>query len=128
MEKRDYYDVLGVGKNATDDEIKKAYRQLAKRYHPDVSKEKDAEAKFKEVQEAYDMLSDETKRAQYDQFGHQAANGNFGGGGFSGGFDGFDFGDIFSAFFGGQSRSSQGTRNRPRKGSDIQRRMTITFE
>jgi molecular chaperone DnaJ len=128
MDKRDYYEVLGIGRSATDDEIKKAYRQLAKKYHPDVSKEKDAEAKFKEVQEAYDILSDETKRAQYDQFGHQAANGNFNSGFGGGGFDGFDFGDIFSAFFGGQSRTTQGTRNRPRKGSDIQRRMTITFE
>ncbi len=127
MEKRDYYEVLGVKKNATDDEIKRAYRLLAKKYHPDVSTEKDAEAKFKEVQEAYDILSDETKRAQYDQFGHQAANPNFGSGFSGGGFDGFDFGDIFSAFFGGQTRSSQ-NRVRPRKGSDIQRRMTISFE
>ncbi|MBN2696802.1 MAG: molecular chaperone DnaJ [Bacilli bacterium] len=127
MDKRDYYEVLGVSKNATDDEIKKAYRRLAKKYHPDVSTEKDAEAKFKEVQEAYDMLSDETKRAQYDQFGHQANNPNFGGGFSGAGFDNFDFGDIFSAFFGGQSRSNQG-RTRPRKGSDIQKRMTISFE
>ncbi|HOP57567.1 MAG TPA: molecular chaperone DnaJ [Bacillota bacterium] len=130
MEKRDYYDVLGISKNATDEEIKKAYRLLAKKYHPDVSTEKDAEAKFKEVQEAYDVLSDETKRAQYDQFGHQGMNGGFGGaGGFSGsGFEGFDFGDIFSAFFGGQSRTNQGGRTRARKGSDIQKRMSISFE
>ncbi len=129
MEKRDFYEVLGVNRSATEDDIKKAYRGLAKKYHPDVSSEKNTEAKFKEVQEAYDILSDETKRAQYDQFGHQAANPNFGSGfGGGAGFDGFDFGDIFSAFFGGQSRQSQGTRTKPRKGSDIQKRMTIAFE
>ncbi len=127
MDKRDYYEVLGVSKTASEDEIKKAYRTLAKKYHPDVSTEANAEAKFKEVQEAYDVLTDETKRAQYDQFGHQAPGAGFGGFG-GGGFDGFDFGDIFSAFFGGQARSSQGTRTRPRKGSDIQKRMTIAFE
>lgn len=126
MDKRDYYEVLGVNKSASEDEIKKAYRLLAKKYHPDVSKEKDAESKFKEVQEAYDVLSDQTKRAQYDQFGHQAANGGFGQG-FGGGFEGFDFGDIFSAFFGGQPRGSQKT-SRPRKGSDIQKRMAVSFE
>ncbi len=128
MEKRDYYEVLGISKSASDDEIKKAYRKLAKKYHPDVSTEPNAEQKFKEVQEAYDVLSDQTKRGQYDQFGHQAANGGFGQGGFGGaGFEGFDFGDIFSAFFGGNQRTSRST-NRPRKGSDIQRRMGITFE
>ncbi len=128
MDKRDYYEVLGISKTASDDEIKKAYRKLAKKYHPDVSTEANAEAKFKEVQEAYDVLSDQTKRSQYDQFGHQAANGGFGAGGFGGaGFEGFDFGDIFSAFFGGGQRSSRGT-SRPRKGSDIQRRMSISFE
>ena len=129
MDKRDYYEVLGISKTASDDEIKKAYRRLAKKYHPDVSTETNAEAKFKEVQEAYDVLSDQTKRSQYDQFGHQAANGGFGGGGFGGaGFEGFDFGDIFSAFFGGGQRSTSRSTNRPRKGSDIQRRMSITFE
>ncbi len=128
MEKRDYYEVLGISKSASDDEIKKAYRKLAKKYHPDVSTEPNAEQKFKEVQEAYDVLSDQTKRGQYDQFGHQAANGGFGQGGFGGaGFEGFDFGDIFSAFFGGNQRTSR-TTNRPRKGSDIQRRMGISFE
>ena len=126
MEKRDYYEVLGVSKSATDDEIKKAYRGLAKKYHPDVSQEANAEAKFKEVQEAYEVLSDSTKRSQYDQFGHQANNPNFGGGGFSG--QGFDFNDIFSAFFGGGSRQSQDPRSRRRKGADIQKRMSITFE
>jgi molecular chaperone DnaJ len=128
MDKRDYYEVLGISKTASDEDIKKAYRKLAKKYHPDVSTETNAEAKFKEVQEAYDVLSDQTKRSQYDQFGHQAANAGFGAGGFGGaGFEGFDFGDIFSAFFGGNQRTSRPT-NRPRKGSDIQRRMMISFE
>ncbi|MDT8337322.1 MAG: molecular chaperone DnaJ [Candidatus Izemoplasmatales bacterium] len=128
MDKRDYYEVLGISKTASDEEVKKAYRKLAKKYHPDVSTEQNAEAKFKEVQEAYDVLSDPTKRGQYDQFGHQAANAGFGQGGFGGaGFEGFDFGDIFSAFFGGGQRTTRQT-NRPRKGSDIQRRMSITFE
>ncbi len=129
MSKRDYYEVLGISKNASEDEIKKAYRRLAKKYHPDVSSETNAEAKFKEVQEAYDILGDKTKRAQYDQFGHQAfdGTGGFNGGGF--GQTDFDFSDIFSSFFGGgSSRFSSGSRNKPRKGSDIQRRMVITFE
>lgn len=127
-QKRDYYDVLGVSKTATLDEIKKSYRSLAKKYHPDVSKEKDAEAKFKEVQEAYDVLGDQTKRSQYDRFGHAGANGNpfegFGGfEGFSGGFGGFE--DIFSNLFGGGA-----SRTRPqseREGEDINMRMTIDF-
>lgn len=130
MSKRDYYDVLGIGKTATQDEIKKAYRRLAKKYHPDVSTEKDAETKFKEVQEAYEVLSDSTKKAQYDQFGHAAfdASNGFGQGGFGGfGQGDFDFGDIFSAFFGGGQRSTRSS-NRPRKGSDIHKRMSITFE
>ena len=129
MDKRDYYEVLGVNKGASDDEIKKAYRTLAKKFHPDVSTEKDAEAKFKEIQEAYEVLSDSEKRTQYDRFGHQA--NNFGGGGPGagfGGFENFDFGDIFSAFFGGGGRSQEQGRARPRKGADIQRRMTIAFE
>ncbi len=133
MDKRDYYDVLGVPKSATEDDIKKAYRTLAKKYHPDVSTEANAEAKFKEVQEAYENLSDSQKRSQYDQFGHQGPS-PFGQGGFSGGqggFGGFDFGDIFSSFFGGQSAGQQtsgNARSRPRKGSDIQRSMKISFE
>lgn len=123
-EKRDYYEVLGLAKGATADEIKKAYRKLAKKYHPDVSEEKDAEAKFKEVQEAYDVLNDPQKKAQYDQFGHAGANGGdpFGGfGGFSGGFGGFD--DIINSFFGGSRRQSR-ERN---EGEDINLRMTIDF-
>ena len=124
-EKRDYYDVLGVSKTATNDEIRKAYRQLAKKYHPDVSTEENAEEKFKEVQEAYDVLSDEQKKASYDQFGHAGANGNpfEGFGGFGGGdFGGFS--DIFSSFFGG---GGAGARQTQQRGQDIERTMTITF-
>ncbi|XFA99453.1 molecular chaperone DnaJ [Candidatus Izemoplasma sp. B36] len=131
MAKKDYYEVLGINKSASQDEIKKSYRKLAKKYHPDVSTETNAESKFKEVQEAYDVLSDTTKKAQYDQFGHAAFDqtSGFGQGGFSGGFGqgDFDFGDIFSAFFGGGGRT-QRSSNRPRKGSDIRRRMSISFE
>lgn len=131
MNKRDYYEILGVSKNATDDEIKSAFRKLAKKYHPDVSKEADAEAKFKEAQEAYAVLSDKNKRSQYDQFGH-AAFANGGGGGFSS-FDGFDFGgmnDIFDEILSGFGFSSSGRRgnsNRARKGNDILYHMTIDF-
>jgi len=124
-DKRDYYDVLGIDKSADEASIKKAYRTLAKKYHPDVSTEDNAEAKFKEVQEAYEVLSDSTKRSQYDQFGHQANNGQgFNTSGF-GGFD-FDINDIFSSFFGGGGGGSP--QNRRRKGQDIQRRMSISFE
>jgi molecular chaperone DnaJ len=126
-DKRDYYDILGIKKGATDDEIKKAYRTLAKKYHPDVSSEKDAEAKFKEVQEAYDTLSDAEKRQNYDQYGHQGNPFNgFGGG--AGGFEGFGgFGDIFSQFFGGGQRQSSRASNGPNRGDDIERILTINF-
>ena len=107
-EKRDYYEVLGVDKNASDADIKKAFRKLARKYHPDVNPgDKDAEAKFKEINEAYDVLSNAEKRQQYDQFGHDAPNfgaggfGGFGGGGFGGSADFGDLGDIFNMFFGG---------------------------
>ena len=133
MNKKDYYEVLGVDKNASDADIKSAFRKLAKKYHPDVSKEENAAEKFKEAQEAYAVLSDPEKRKQYDQFGHSAFANN-GAGGFSG-FEGFDFGnfsDIFDDLFEGMGFSSgrsRGSRtNVPRKGSDILYRMTIDFE
>ncbi|HHT38164.1 MAG TPA: molecular chaperone DnaJ [Mollicutes bacterium] len=131
MAKRDYYEILGVSKNASDAEIKSAFRRLAKEYHPDVSKDPNATEKFKEIQEAYAVLSDKTKRSQYDQFGHDAFSenaGGFGGAGFD--FSGFDFGDIFSDIFGssfGFGGSSRNT-NRPRKGADIAMQMHLTFE
>ncbi|MFP3124595.1 molecular chaperone DnaJ [Ectobacillus funiculus] len=128
MSKRDYYEVLGVSKTASKDEIKKAYRRLAKKYHPDVSTEPDATEKFKEVQEAYEVLSDDTKRAQYDQFGHAGPNQGFGGGGFDGGdFGGFGFEDIFSSFFGGGGGRRRDP-NAPRQGADLQYSMMLSFE
>ena len=133
MDKRDYYEVLGVSKSANQDEIKSAFRKLAKKYHPDVSKEPDADAKFKEVQEAYAVLSDEQKRKQYDQFGHAAFQGGAGGAGGFGGFDfsDFDYGDIFDNIFGGFGGgfSSRGRNtNRATKGSDSLIRMKLSFE
>ena len=124
MSKRDYYDVLGLTKSASKDEIRKAYRKLSKMYHPDLNKEADAEDKFKEVTEAYEVLSDETKKANYDQFGHADPNQGFGGFG-GGGADGFGFDDIFSTFFGGSTRRRD--PNAPRKGDDLQYSMTIDF-
>ena len=143
-EKRDYYEVLGIGKNATDAEIKSAYRKLAKKYHPDLNPgDKEAEEKFKEVNEANDVLSDPQKRQRYDQFGfagvdpnYAAANGG-GAGGFGGGFGGVDLGDIFGDIFGGEfgggfsgfgGGSSTRTANVPRKGHDIQASVILTFE
>ncbi len=143
-EKRDYYEVLGIGKNATDAEIKSAYRKLAKKYHPDLNPgNKEAEEKFKEVNEANDVLSDPKKRQRYDQFGfagvdpnYAAANGG-GAGGFGGGFGGVDLGDIFGDIFGGGfgggfggfgGGSSTRTANAPRKGHDIQASVILTFE
>lgn len=134
MDKKDYYEVLGVQKSASQDEIKSAFRKLAKKYHPDVSKEPDAEAKFKEIQEAYAVLSDEEKRKQYDQFGHAAFQGGAGGaGGGFGGFDfsGFSYDDIFDNIFGGFGGfggSSRRTSNRATKGNDSLVKMTLTFE
>ena len=133
-EKRDYYEVLGVSKTASADEIRQAYRKLAKKYHPDVNKEAGAEEKFKEVQEAYDVLKDDQKRAAYDRFGHAAFdqtagqnpfNGGFGGG-FSGGFQDVDLGDIFSSFFGGGSSRTR-SANGPQRGDDSLTRVKISF-
>lgn len=130
MSKRDYYEVLGIAKGASDDEIKKAYRKMAKKYHPDVNKDADAEAKFKEINEAYEVLGDPQKKATYDQFGHAGMEGaNFGGAGASG-FGGFeDFGDIFGSFFGGGfgGNSRRQNTNGPRKGNDRFMQMRIDF-
>ncbi|SEM49682.1 molecular chaperone DnaJ [Ligilactobacillus sp. WC1T17] len=129
-EQRDPYDVLGVSKDASADEIKKAYRKLSKKYHPDLNHEPGAEAKFKEVNEAYEILSDPQKKAQYDQFGSMGGQGQdfggFGGQGF-GDFSGFGgFSDIFDSFFGGGGASRN--PNAPRQGSDLQYEMNLTFE
>ena len=133
--KRDYYEVLGVGKSADEKEIKKAYRKLAMQYHPDRNPDnKEAEEKFKEINEAYEVLSDETKRRNYDQFGHEGVNGQgFGGQGFGGGFSsgGFEdiFGDIFGDMFGGGFGGSSRQRRRgPERGADIRQNITIDFE
>ncbi|WCN38729.1 molecular chaperone DnaJ [Aneurinibacillus uraniidurans] len=124
MSKRDYYEVLGVAKSASEDEIKKAYRKLARQYHPDVNKEPDAVEKFKEVKEAYDVISDPQKRAQYDQFGHAAGQqGGFGGAGADFG----GFGDIFDMFFGGGGGGRRNP-NAPRQGNDLQYTMSISFK
>lgn len=130
-EKRDYYEVLGVSKNASEDEIKKAYRSLAKKYHPDVNKASDAAEKFKEVNEAYEVLSDPQKRSTYDQFGFAGMDGAQAGGGFSSaGFD--DLNDIFSSFFGGgmggfSSSSSSRRSTAPQRGNDKLMRVDISF-
>ncbi len=130
--KRDYYEILGVSKSASSEEIKSAFRKLAKQYHPDVNKEPDAEMKFKELQEAYAVLSDDNRRHQYDQFGHEAfTNANSGGNGY-GGFDfsSFDFSDIFDNLFGSSFGfgSSNSSRNRATKGDDTLLKVTLDFE
>ena len=123
--KRDYYEVLGLQKGASADEIKKAYRSLAKKYHPDINKEPGAEEKFKEINEAYDTLSDPDKKARYDQYGFEDPTQGFGGGagGFGGGFGGFE--DIINQFFGGGSRRGS---TGPQQGQDVEKYMNITFE
>ncbi len=132
-EKRDYYEVLGVEKSATASEIKKAYYKLAKKYHPDVNPgDSEAEKKFKEINEAYAVLSDDDKKAKYDQYGHAAFENGGAGGGYGAGFEGFgDFGDIFSSFFGGGFGGFGGggsRRNAPMRGEDVYARITLTFE
>ena len=128
MNNTEYYDRLGVSKDASQDEIKRAYRKMSKKYHPDINKEQGAEEKYKEVQEAYETLSDDQKRAAYDQYGPDGANGFGGQGGFGGfdggaGFGGFE--DIFSSFFGGGATRNP---NAPRQGDDLQYRVNLSFE
>jgi len=133
-DKRDYYEVLGLDRNASEEDIKKAYRKLAKKYHPDLNPgDKAAEAKFKEINEAYEVLSDPKKKAQYDRFGHAGMDSNgFGGfSGFGGGFEDFDFGgigDIFESFFGGTGFGRSRSRSGPQKGADIKYSMEVSFE
>jgi molecular chaperone DnaJ len=126
MAKRDYYETLGVGKTANGDELKAAFRKLAKQYHPDVNKETGADEHFKEINEAYAVLSDEQKRAAYDRFGHAGVNGGMGGGQDYGG---FGVEDIFETFFGGGFGGARGTSRRaPRRGADLRYDLTLTFE
>ena len=133
-QKRDYYEVLGVAKTASDDELKKAYRKLAKQYHPDMNPgDKGAEAKFKEITEAYEVLSDKDKRAKYDQFGHAGVDPNFGGGGFGGygdfgDFGDFGFGDILGDLLGGGFGGRSANRSGPQRGESLRAGVTISFE
>ncbi|MBQ5504494.1 MAG: molecular chaperone DnaJ [Oscillospiraceae bacterium] len=130
--KRDYYEVLGLQKSASEDEIKKAFRKAAKENHPDLHPgDKEAEARFKEINEAYEVLSDPDKKSRYDQFGFAGVDPNFGagaGGAYSGGFGDFDLGDIFGNIFGGGFGGSARTRNSPMKGESIRQNVSISFE
>ncbi len=129
MSKRDYYEVLGVGRDADENAIKSAYRRLARQYHPDVNKSDDAEERFKEINEAYEVLSDADKRAAYDRYGHAATQGGFGAGGPGGaGYGGFPgFGDIFEEFFGGMG-GMRGAARGPARGADLRYDLEITFQ
>ena len=138
-DKRDYYEILGVERSATEDAIKKAYRGLAKQYHPDLHPgDKEAETKFKEINEAYEVLSDADKRAKYDRFGFAGVDPNYaaneggfnsgGFGGFGGGFQDFDLGSIFDSFFGGAAASQSARRNAPQKGDNLRANLVLTFE
>ncbi len=128
-DKRDYYEELGIDKSADADAIKKAYRSLAKKYHPDMNPgDSEAEARFKAVNEAYAVLSDPDKKARYDQYGFAGVDPNMGGGAGFGDFGGFDFGDIFSSFFGGGGGGGASRRNAPMRGEDLSYRVTLTFE
>ncbi|MCL5264048.1 MAG: molecular chaperone DnaJ [Chloroflexi bacterium] len=122
--KRDYYEVLGIDRGASEDEVRKAFRRLARQYHPDVSKDDRAEERFKEINEAYEVLSDSQKRRMYDQFGHAGTQGFPGGG--ATGFDAFGFGDIFETFFG--YRSGASARRGPQRGADLRYDLTLNFE
>ncbi|MGB7606026.1 MAG: molecular chaperone DnaJ [Lutisporaceae bacterium] len=129
--KRDYYEVLNINKGASEDEIKKAFRKLAKQHHPDVNQgNKESEAKFKEINEAYEVLGDKDKKAKYDQFGHAGVDPNGFGGGGAGGFGGFEggFGDIFDMFFNGGGGSSSRSKTGPRKGADLKYEIEISFK
>ncbi|MGM0370452.1 MAG: molecular chaperone DnaJ [Bacillota bacterium] len=131
MAKKDYYDILGVGQDASQKEIKRAYRKLSKKYHPDISDAENAEEKFKEITEAYEVLSDEEQKAKYDKYGHAGLNqdGSGFGGGRQGGFGGGGFDDIFDIFFGDRRGGGRGRQqSRARKGADLRYNMTIDFE
>ncbi len=135
-EKRDLYEIMGISRNATDDEIKKSYRKLAKKYHPDLNpNDKVAETKFKEINEAYEILSDKDKKSRYDQFGHAGVDPNYGAGAGGTGYgygspfnQDIDLGDIFSSFFGGFGGQKRNSPNSPRNGSDSEARVNISFE
>ena len=134
MSERDYYEVLGVDRNASEADIKKAYRRLAMKYHPDRNtgdQAADAEVKFKEAKQAYEILSDQQKRAAYDQFGHAGVDPSMGGGPGAGGFGGADFGDVFGDIFGdifGGGRRGGGGPNAPMRGADLRYSLELTLE